>query len=74
MHLIDTAVKSIRLIVTELRPSVIDDLGLNAAFEWQIDEFKERTGIPAAVQKAGSAIRMWIRVPPSGCSAFCRSH
>ena len=46
MHLIDTAVKSIRLIVTELRPSVIDDLGLNAAFEWQIDEFKERTGIP----------------------------
>ncbi len=45
MLLIDTAVKSIRLIVTELRPSVIDDLGLNAAFEWQVEEFSQRTGI-----------------------------
>jgi PAS domain S-box-containing protein len=43
--LIDATVNSIRRIVTELRPSIIDDLGLNAAIEWQISEFTERLGI-----------------------------
>ena len=37
---------TIRRIATELRPPVLDDLGLEAAIEWQIEEFQERTGIP----------------------------
>lgn len=45
IQLIAEAVKSIRHIVTELRPSIIDDLGLNAAFEWQIEDFSKRLGI-----------------------------
>jgi signal transduction histidine kinase len=40
--LVDATVRSIRRIATELRPSVIDDLGLNASFEWLISEFSER--------------------------------
>ncbi len=32
-------------ISTELRPGIIDDLGLAAAIEWQVDEFKKRTGL-----------------------------
>lgn len=43
--LVDEMVKSIRRIGTELRPSIIDDLGLNAAMEWQVFEFGQRSGI-----------------------------
>lgn len=43
--LVDEMVKSIRRIGTELRPSIIDDLGLNAAMEWQVFEFRQRSGI-----------------------------
>lgn len=42
LSLVDSTVRSIRRISTELRPSVIDDLGLNAALEWQVDEFGRR--------------------------------
>ncbi len=45
LKLIDGTVKSIRRISTELRPSVLDDLGLNAALEWLVDEFGERLTI-----------------------------
>ena len=29
----------------ELRPGVLDDLGLVAALEWQLKDFEKRTGI-----------------------------
>jgi signal transduction histidine kinase len=31
--------------LTELRPGLLDDLGLVAAIEWQAEEFQKRTGI-----------------------------
>lgn len=34
-----------REIATTLRPSVLDQLGLEAAIEWQAQEFSHRTGI-----------------------------
>ncbi|MFM6925021.1 MAG: PAS domain S-box protein [Ferruginibacter sp.] len=40
--LVDNTVRSIRRISTELRPSVLDDLGLNAALEWQVGELGRR--------------------------------
>jgi signal transduction histidine kinase len=40
----DTTLR-IRKLCTELRPSILDDLGLVAALEWQVGEFQERTGI-----------------------------
>jgi PAS domain S-box-containing protein len=42
LSLVDSMVRSIRRISTELRPSIIDDLGLNAALEWQVDELGRR--------------------------------
>lgn len=42
---IDETVRSVRRISAELRPSILDDLGLNAALEWQLEEFRARTGI-----------------------------
>ena len=45
MKLIDTTVSAIRRITQELRPSVLDDLGLAEAIEWQAEQFQARTGI-----------------------------
>jgi PAS domain S-box-containing protein len=47
--LIDRTIASVRRIATELRPGVLDDLGLAAAIEWQAHEFEARTGIGCAV-------------------------
>ena len=43
--LADVAITAIRRIASELRPSVLDDLGLVAAIEWQAQQFQARTGI-----------------------------
>lgn len=45
---IDTIIKSVRQIINDLRPNVLD-LGLNAAVDWQVTEFRRRTGIPCDV-------------------------
>jgi YD repeat-containing protein len=37
--------ESIRRIATELRPPILDELGIVAAIEWQIEEFQKRFGI-----------------------------
>jgi len=43
--LADTTTGRVRKLCTELRPSVLDDLGLVAAIEWQTREFQKRTNI-----------------------------
>ena len=43
--LIDGAIQMVRRISSELRPAVLDRLGLAAAIEWQVQEFQSRTGI-----------------------------
>jgi PAS domain S-box-containing protein len=43
--LIDTIVRSVRRIASELRPSLLDDLGLLAAMEWFLEDFERRSGI-----------------------------
>jgi PAS domain S-box-containing protein len=45
IKLSDVALSSIRRIASELRPSVLDDLGLAAAVEWHAQQFQGRTGI-----------------------------
>lgn len=45
ISLLDTTVKTVRRISSELRPSLIDDLGLVAAMEWHVEEFQKRSGI-----------------------------
>jgi PAS domain S-box-containing protein len=45
IRLIDDTVKTVRKIASELRPGILDDLGLVAALDWQSREFEKRTGI-----------------------------
>jgi PAS domain S-box-containing protein len=47
---IDGAMDTVRRIATDLRPSVLDDLGLVAAVEWQAQEFERSTGITAHLE------------------------
>lgn len=42
---IDASIDSVRRIIMELRPGLLDHLGLVPAIEWQIGEFERRTGI-----------------------------
>ena len=43
--LVDGALDTTRRISRQLRPSVLDVLGLRAGIEWQLEEFQARTGI-----------------------------
>ena len=45
MPLVDSSIQMTRKISRELRPRILDELGLVAAIEWQITEFIKRTGI-----------------------------
>jgi signal transduction histidine kinase len=41
---IDATIRSVRQIINDLRPNVLD-LGLSAAVDWQITEFRRRSGL-----------------------------
>jgi PAS domain S-box-containing protein len=43
--LVDDSIALMRQIATELRPNLLDELGLNAALEWQRREFSRRNEI-----------------------------
>lgn len=50
--LIDSTVQTVRQISTELRPGILDDLGLTATIEWQLQDFQTRSGIEAKLISA----------------------
>jgi PAS domain S-box-containing protein len=45
IELINATINTVRKLATQLRPGILDDLGLTAALEWQAQEFQARTGI-----------------------------
>ena len=47
--LLDSAVRAVRRISSELRPTVLDDLGFPAALEWLARELQARIGAPCRV-------------------------
>jgi signal transduction histidine kinase len=44
LKLVDETIQTVRRIATELRPGMLDDLGLVATIEWAGEEFGARTG------------------------------
>jgi signal transduction histidine kinase len=63
INLVDRTIQEIRRISRELRPGLLDDLGLVAAIEWQTQEFQSRTGI-----KCQPTITPGIEMPDPDCS------
>jgi two-component system sensor histidine kinase UhpB len=57
-QLVDTAVQATRRIVTELRPTLLDDLGLVAAIEWQVAEFQKRMGLPCRLTLPAAEVEL----------------
>jgi len=43
--LIDTSINEVKRISSQLRPGLLDDLGLVPAIQWQVGDFEQRTGI-----------------------------
>lgn len=52
LAMLDNTIRTVRRIATQLRPSILDDLGLVAAIEWQSQEFATRSGIDAHFQSS----------------------
>lgn len=67
-QIVDAAIYSLRRIMADLRPSVLDDIGLWAALEWQVQDFEERLGVPCIFQLEGTE----INVSPALATALFR--
>lgn len=52
VDLIDSAIQSVKRIATELRPSILDHLGLWPVLQWQLREFEHNFGIPCQIDPA----------------------
>jgi PAS domain S-box-containing protein len=50
---VDETVQTVRAIATQLRPGLLDDLGLAAAIEWQVGDFQKRSGISCSLTLTG---------------------
>jgi len=46
---LDAAVDTVRKVVTDLRPSVLDNLGVWAALEWYVEQTEARTGLSCRI-------------------------
>jgi signal transduction histidine kinase len=45
LEYVDKSIKTTRNLITDLRPSILDNLGLLAAIEWQVNKFQEQHDI-----------------------------
>jgi signal transduction histidine kinase len=56
LEMVDNTVKTIRRIASELRPTILDDLGLIEALEWQCSEFQKRNQIKCVFSSSDSRL------------------
>ena len=49
------AIGSVRRICSDLRPSVLDHIGLTAAIEWQVEEWQAKTGVRCAMSSVNTS-------------------
>ncbi len=54
--LVDEAIQTVKRVISELRPGILDDLGLEAAMEWQAQEFENLTGIKCEFSSGSNEI------------------
>lgn len=64
---IDDTIEVVHRISMELRPSILDDIGLTAAIEWQAHEFQKRTRIQCDLKQDVTA-----RIDRDLCTALFR--
>ncbi len=69
-QLLDSAVDTMRRIISDLRPSVLDHLGVWTAIEWYAGQIEERTGLQCRVALADEVAA--IEVDPERATAMFR--
>ena len=60
--LLNETIVKVRKLATELRPSILDDVGLSEAMEWQSMEFEKRSGIQVVFNAPEQAISVPVNV------------
>jgi GAF domain-containing protein len=55
---IDATIKTVRRMSSQLRPGMLDDLGLGPSMEWYAQEFQARTGITCTVTVPGEELQL----------------
>jgi PAS domain S-box-containing protein len=60
IQLLDQTVATVRRIASDLRPGILDDFGLAAAIEWQLQDFGKRSGLAYAYDVAGEEFELDI--------------
>lgn len=58
LTLVEETIESIRDVMAELRPAVLDDFGLTPVLRWYAEEFAKRTGVATAVIEQGPTRRL----------------
>jgi signal transduction histidine kinase len=58
LRLVEETTESIRDVMAELRPAVLDDFGLAAVLRWYADQFTQRTGVATSVVEQGPRRRL----------------
>jgi signal transduction histidine kinase len=58
LKLVEETIESIRNVMAELRPAVLDDYGLTAVLRWYAEQFVKRTGVVTTVIEQGPARRL----------------
>jgi len=57
-RLVETTNEALQRIAMELRPRVLDELGLTAAMHWQAEEFERRTGLIVRLRTDPAEVRL----------------
>lgn len=52
-QLVDNMVRTVRDLALGLRPSMLDDFGLQPALEWHVRDFTRRYGVPVELEMSG---------------------
>jgi len=56
-ELVDATIESMRRVITQLRPGILD-VGLVEAIEWQARDFQSRTGIKCSILACPEAVKL----------------
>ena len=58
LKMVEETTQSIRDVMAELRPAVLDDFGLAPVLRWYAEEFTKRTGVATSVVEEGRVRRL----------------